>query len=89
MVDLIAEKEAAKAWEELNMPTDTETLHQAAKSLGYAIEDLDTSLDLVNEAAELLVDTPEGDRVSSLLQEMESALKDLRGMQRKWQEAKA
>ena len=69
-------------WEEENAPrTDGETLRQAAKSMRQAVEDLDKTLDLVNEAAEILVDTPEGDKVASYLKSMEDILSDLRKMQ--------
>ena len=83
-LDVMKEQMDAKAWEKLNTPTDGETLRQAAKHLGYAINELDEAADCVNEAAEALVDTPEGDRVASVLEEMETMLKDLKKMQEAW-----
>lgn len=84
-LDYMIEKEAMCAWEEQNRVTDGESLRQAAKALQFAIEDLDTSADWVNEAAEILVDTPEGDKVASILEEMERILKDLKTMHDKWE----
>ena len=85
-LDLMRESESAAMWEKLNTPTDGETLRQGAKHLGYAIDELDHACDCVNEAAETLVDTPEGDKVRSILDEMEAILKDLKSMQKKWGE---
>jgi hypothetical protein len=56
----------------------------AARSLGFAIDELDSAADSVNEAVELLVDTPEGDRLASVLEELESVLKTLKGLQKEW-----
>ena len=83
-VAVMVEEAAAREWENQNMPTDGETLRQAAKSLGYAIEELDVAADDVNEAAEMLIDTPEGDRVASVLAEMEILLKDLKKFHEEW-----
>ena len=83
-LDRMYEGESSKAWEAQNTRTDGETLRQAAKSLDYAIGELDDACDSVNEAAEALVDTPEGDRVRSILDEMEEVLKSIREMQEKW-----
>ena len=83
-LDRMIETEAADQWARLNTPTDGETLRQAAKSLGYAIDELDVVCDSVNEAAEALKDAPEGDRVRSILDDMEQVLKDLKGMKEKW-----
>ena len=83
-VAVMVEEAAAREWENQNMPTDGETLRQAAKSLGYAIEELDVAADDVNEAAETLIDTPEGDRVASVLAEMEILLKDLKKFHEEW-----
>ena len=83
-VAVMVEESAAREWENQNMPTDGETLRQAAKSLGYAIEELDVAADDVNEAAETLIDTPEGDRVASVLAEMEILLKDLKKFHEEW-----
>ena len=85
-LDLMRESESEKKWEKLNTPTDGETLRQGAKSLGYAINELDEACDCVNEAAEMLVDTPEGDRVRSILDDMEAILKGLKSMCREWGE---
>ena len=78
------EEAAAQEWERLNKPTDGETLRMAARSLGFAIDELDSAADSVNEAVELLADTPEGDRLASTLEEMESILKTLKGFQKEW-----
>ena len=82
-IDFMNEMELAKMWEDLCKPTDETTLKMAAKSLNYAINELDATCDFVNEACETLVDTAEGDRIASILQDMESRLKDIREMQSK------
>lgn len=86
-VDAMIGADAAREWEKLNTPTDGETLRQAAKSLGYAINELDGAADCVNEAKETLLDTPEGDRIASVLDSMESLLKELKEYQKKWSAA--
>lgn len=83
-VAIMIEEAAAQEWERLNMPTDGETLRMAARSLGFAIDELDSAADSVNEAVELLVDTPEGDRLASVLEELESILKMLKSLQKEW-----
>jgi len=87
-LDRMYEAAIADEWEEQNRDSvDGETLRQAARSIRLAIEDFDTSCDLVNEASELLVDTPEGDRISSVLDDMEKILDSMKEMQRKWEMA--
>lgn len=86
-LDRMIEDFNAQEWEKLNTPTDGETLRQAAKSLGYAIDELDEAADCVNEAAETLVDTPEGDRIRSILDEMETLLKDMKEHKKLWEVA--
>ena len=86
-VAIMIEEAAAQEWERLNTPTDGETLRQAAKSLGYAINELDEAADCVNEAAETLADTPEGDRIRSILDEMETLLKDMKEQKKRWEVA--
>ena len=88
-LDMMYENESRILWENQNKPTDETTLKLAAKSLILAIEDLDISCDLVNEACEMLVDTAEGDRISSVLQDMERTLKEIRGLQAKWAKGEA
>ena len=83
-LDLMRESESAEKWEKLNTPTDGETLRQGAKSLNYALNELDEACDCVNEAAETLKDTPEGDKVRSILDDMEAILKDVKEMYRMW-----
>ena len=83
-VAIMVEEAAAQEWERMNMRKDGETLRMAAKSLRFAIEELVRTADFVNEAAEALVDTPEGDRVASILDEMESVLITLKGYQKEW-----
>lgn len=83
-LDRMREIENDRIWAAQNTETDGETLRQGAKALGYAINELDGACDCVNEAAELLVDTPEGDRVSSILDDMEKLLEEMRQMQKKW-----
>lgn len=79
--DLKFEQAVAAEWEKQNIPEiDGETLRQAARSLNFAIEELDKACDSVNEAAETLVDTTEGDRVFSILKDMENLLADLKAM---------
>ena len=84
-LDLWFDQESDRMWQKLNTTTDGETLRQAAKALKFAINELDESCDCVNEAAEILVDTPEGDKVASILEEMENILKELKGMKEKWE----
>lgn len=83
-LDLMRETETAAEWESQNTPADTEMLKLAGRELEYAIDELDRACDSVNAAMEDLVDTPEGDRVASILQEMEEELKNLRSMKDKW-----
>lgn len=83
-IDAAYEAESARIWEEQNRQTDTEMLRLASKSLRLAADDLDSTCDLVNEAAEAVVDTPEGDKIASILGEMKSILKGLREMAEKW-----
>lgn len=83
-IDAAYEAESARIWEEQNRQTDTELLRLASKSLRLAADDLDSTCGLVNEAAEAVVDTPEGDRIASILGEMESILKGIREMAEKW-----
>lgn len=78
-IDLMIEQAIDAEWERLNRP-DGETLRQAAKCLNRAIEGLDRAADDVNEASETLVDTPAGDRVASILHDMEDLLCDLKSM---------
>ena len=85
-IGAMIEARNAREWEELNMPNaDGAVLTLAARSLKYAVEDLDKTLDLINEAAEILVDTPEGDRVASYMNEMENMLTDLKIMQAEYE----
>ena len=78
-VDAMVEARNATEWEEQTAPViDGETARQAARWLRIAAEELDSALDSVNEAAEALVDTPDGDRISSLLKEMEDKLSEIR-----------
>lgn len=79
-LDLLVESDAGKKWEEMNSPADGESLRLAARSIKWAVEDLDKACDSVNEAAETIVDTPEGDKVLSFLDEMEKTLKDLKAL---------
>ena len=73
----------AREWEEQNMPNaDGAKLTLAARSMRYAVDELDKTLDLINEAAELLVDTPEGDRIVSYLNDGENVLAELRKLQK-------
>lgn len=76
-------------WEMETMPTDGETLKLAAKSLNYAINELDGAADSVNEACESLADCPEYDRVKSILNDMEEILSDLKSMQERWEKGEA
>lgn len=81
-LDRAVEQAAANEWEKQNAPTDGERLRMAAKSMRYAVDQLDKTLDLINEAAEALVDTPEGDRVASYLNDGENVLTELRKLQK-------
>lgn len=81
-LDRAVEQAAANEWEEQNKQTDGERLRMAARSMRYAVDQLDKTLDLINEAAEALVDTPEGDRVASYLNDGENVLTELRKLQK-------
>ena len=81
-LDRAVEQAAAKEWEEQNAPADGATLAQAARSMRLAVEELDKTLDLINEAAQLLVDTPEGDKVASYLNDGENVLAELKKLQK-------
>ena len=81
-LDRMVEQAAADEWEAQNAPAaDGAKLKQAARSIRLAAEDLDKTLDLINEAAELLVDTPEGDKVASYLNDGENVLAELRKLE--------
>lgn len=82
-IDAMFERAVMDEWEKQNAPEiDGETLRQAARSLRISIEELDKAADSVNEAAETLVDTPAGDRVAAILNDMENLLTDLKAMQK-------
>ena len=89
MLDYMIEKENDRVWEEQNRPTDGETLRQAAKSMNYAIESLDETADLVNEACETLADCVEYDRVKSILNDMEETLERMKKMRDSWQKGES
>lgn len=88
-VAIAIERENARIWEEQNQPTDSETLKMAAKELNFAIEDLDHAADWVWTGMEDLKDCVEYDRIASVLQDMESILKDLKAMRDRWQKGEA
>lgn len=78
-VDAMVEARNAAEWEAQTAPViDGETARQAGMLLRMTAEELDKTLDLLNEAAEALVDTPDGDRISSMLSEMEDRLSEIR-----------
>lgn len=78
-VDAMVEARNAAEWEAQTAPViDGETARQAGMLLRMTAEELDKTLDLLNEAAEALVDTPDGDRISSMLNEMEDRLSEIR-----------
>ena len=82
-LDRMVEDAAAKEWEAQNASAaDGATLKLAARSMRLAVEDLDKTLDLINEAAEILKDTPEGDKVASYLADGENVLAELRSLQK-------
>ena len=77
------EQESARIWEEMSKPIyDGETMRQAERSMRWCVEEMDKACDSANEAAELLVDTPLGDRVSSILHDMEDILCEIKRMQK-------
>lgn len=77
-VDAMIEARNAAEWEAQTAPViDGETARQAGMLLRMTAEELDGALDLLNEAAETLVDTPDGDRISSMLNEMEDMLSEI------------
>ena len=82
-LDRMVEQAAADEWEAQNAPAaDGEILRLAARSMQYAVDELDKTLDLINEAAEILKDTPEGDKVASYLADGENVLAELRSLQK-------
>lgn len=84
-LDMMIERATEKLWEEQTMPTDETTLKLAAKDLEFAIDELDHAADWVWTGMEELKDCVEYDRVASIMQEMESILKDLKAMQKAWE----
>ena len=82
-VAIMYERQSEQMWEEQNAPViDGETLRQVDRSLRFAIEELDKACDDANEVCEILADTPFGDRVASVLHDMEDLLCDLKTMQK-------
>lgn len=80
-LDSVIMRRNEQEWEAQTAPeVDGETLRQAAKSLNWAIEDLDKSADWVNDALTMLLDKPVGDRVGAMLNDMENLLSDLKAM---------
>lgn len=78
-VGAMVEARNAAEWEAQTAPViDGETARQAGMLLRMTADELDKTLDLLNEAAEALVDTPDGDRISSMLSEMEDRLSEIR-----------
>ena len=69
------------------MPTDGAILRNAAKALNFACYELDNACESLQEGCELLSDTPEGDKVKSLLDELETVLKDVKRMRKEWGQA--
>ena len=84
-LDMMIERATEKLLEEQTMPTDETTLKLAAKDLEFAIDELDHAADWVWTGMEELKDCVEYDRVASIMQEMESILKDLKAMQKAWE----
>jgi len=88
-VELAVADHFSRLWEDLNdvtvdrMYEDTadedecETLREAHQALGFAVESMDSALDSIQEAAEALEDTPDGDRIMSILNDLEGYLKQL------------
>lgn len=65
---------------------DGETLKQAERSMGDVINEMDKACDAASEAAELLKDTPHGDRIASILSDMESTLDYLKQLKEMFME---
>ena len=88
-VDAMVETASAKEWEK-NQPqnADGDCKNRAARSLEFAITDLDAVCDLINEAVEILLDTVEGDKVSSLLDDGERLLKELKQIKKQFRGVK-
>lgn len=84
-LDKKIEQATEQLWEQQTMPTDETTLKMAAKDLEFAIDELDHAADWVWTGMEELKDCVEYDRVASIMQEMESILKDLKAMQKAWE----
>lgn len=83
-LDRIYETAVAQDWEEQNKPIDRTKLLKAAQAMYFAITDLDEACNSVNEAAEALAETAEGDRAASLLNEMTTILRELTELRKKW-----
>lgn len=78
-VDAMVEAASAEKWEKSQpQNADADAKNRAAKFIDYAITELDAVCDLINEAAEILLDTVEGDRVASLFDDGERLLKELK-----------
>lgn len=82
-VDLMIEREVAKLWEEQTAPAvDGETLRRAAQFMRCAVCEMDKAADFVYAAAQKLEDTPQGDRVTSVLFDMENMMTNLKQLQK-------
>lgn len=80
-LDRAVEQAAAKEWEEQNAPEVGKWLRQAGWKLEQAVLNLGLVLSDVHQAAMILNDTPEGDRVASYVDEIENVLTDLKTLQ--------
>jgi hypothetical protein len=71
-------------WSEPVRVLDGETIRQVDQALRFATEELDKACDSMNEAAVLLEDFPDGDRLQSLLHDMEKLLAEAKAKQQEY-----
>lgn len=85
-LDLMKEQSDARAWDEQNAPDPCENaLKNAAVGIREAEGHLSTAVEMVNDAAAFLNDTPMQAKVLSLMDQIEEIGCDLRAMYQKYE----
>lgn len=85
-LDLMKDQQDGKEWEKLNAPDPCENaLKNAAVGIREAEGHLNTAVEMVNDAAAFLNDTPMQAKVLSLMDQIEEIGCDLRAMYGKYE----